>query len=275
MGASTDGAALRHLTGAGNLLNQWLSSHAPGHAHPLDGFLIETYFYFTTLSSLSFGHEKARQIFDETSTLLSDMRFTSSAEFGHLCGDTHRLFVCIPRIGGLTDYLASGSQDASSREVRAREEYHEIHRALTEWRSSEPVDTPFSICAEIYREALFLYLSMSSHRAPSLDEEEGGIERALKGHFDKALRYLDNLGPDEPASTILNFPLAVLGCYARGAEQRFRIRKRLIQQYEQDGMNNFRVVVDLLDKFWDEGTHRGRDEAINTFRTLSRSVLIG
>lgn len=244
------------------------------------GFLIENYFYFATLSTLTGGDDQTREILDRTLNLRSDERFITSSGFGHVCGNLHDLLLCVPRIGRLAHNVASDDQVTSHSDPLKYQldGSWAIYTFLSDWRCPESIDAANTLCAEIYRQALFVYLAlMCQYQFIARDGKT--VEETVQAHLNTALEYLDMLKLEDPSAIILSFPLAILGCCAQKPHQRSKIRDRLLQQYQADGMKNFRIVIDLLSHLWCQGEERG-DMAdsgchFQLFKILSKKVLIG
>lgn len=150
-------------------------------------------------------------------------------------------------------------------------DYLEIRASLDTWEMPDGSEASFVSCAEIYRHALFIYLCAAGAPPARLDDEVG--DQQLCHHFNTAMAHLEKLKVDEPASMLLSWPLAVLGCYSKDTKWRDIITARLLQQYKVDGMKNFRIVAHLLDEFWSSG--RCETTASLAFGMLSSTVLIG
>ena len=117
-----------------------------------------------------------------------------------------------------------------------------VGKQLMEWNSGQEVDTPKYVAAELYREAILVYLHRSI-RASRPDPE-------LSDRVDSGIIYLSALPPGNSTQCILLLPTFILGCAAFRPEQRVRIEEAFDRLNDYSRLGNIAPTRVIVHRVW-------------------------
>ena len=175
---------------------------------------------------------------------------------GVMVGVLDGLFKFISRITLLRDHVrarkAQGLEPCCDYPVF--DQAAEIDSYLLNWQTGQEKDTARDIAAELYREAVLVYLRRSI-RASRPDPE-------ISERVDRGIIYLQTLPSNNSTQCILLLPLFILGCAAFEKHQRDKINIAFdhLQDYSRLGnITPARQVVGTVWEMMDAGDERSWD----------------
>jgi hypothetical protein len=107
----------------------------------------------------------------------------------------------------------------------------------------------------IYQQALLIYLEAS--KTPSLMSMATPLPPLIQGSLDRAIAALRSLDDYATCTSILAWPISVLGCVARTPETREVIRRKLECMWRFLGLRNHQYTLELVTELWEEMDREG------------------
>ena len=175
---------------------------------------------------------------------------------GIMIGVLDGLFKFISRITFLRDHVrarkAAGIEPCCDYPVF--DQAAEIDSYLLKWETGQEKDTARDVAAELYREAILVYLRRSI-RASRPEPE-------IAERVDRGIIYLHTLPPNNSTQSILLLPLFILGCAAFEKPQRDKIEVAFDNLEGYSRLGNIGPAREVVHKVWemmDAGDERSWD----------------
>ncbi len=200
-------------------------------------FLTERYLYTLILAHITMGPESDSWVLEDAELLLRGMESNSPQQPGLVFGCVHELFQFIPSISILVrKRQAEDHAGICSAEIAAG--YTKLYAKVSLW-SSKSTDPMYTLCGILYQYALSIYLATAF--------QDDTKTKDLLHNF---ITFLQSIPIDSPLSTMLCWPLAIIGSCATLSTHREIIRQRLKLLSLTYAAQSVRDTCRLLEHIW-------------------------
>lgn len=184
-------------------------------------------------------------------TIGEDLRFSFRALMRHdtglggvLCGCAFTLFQLIPEVYSVTTAIRDSLQVGKAVPVEAALSRQRLHSLVQAW-TPETADEDGARCGLIYQHALLALLEIHP-----LDENSTDSSLYRRQLVINMIDLLQTVPVESNYTTILCWPLAVLGGYAEDVGHHEVIRNYLTEMAEKYGQGNMYQTIKLLELIW-------------------------
>ena len=218
----------------------------------MHAFLLETFAYLASVLNITVNTYMIHLVvvLDPCDDALE--RFQSCKASGSMFGYARSLFVLIPSICqlGYNRLLEESSQDPSFESTAL---YKSLQSRIESWQlpdavvQSGSISDDLSIAAEIYRQAILIFLHTSFFGS---DATHPRLLALVDASIDQIRPLVEFLFPDSSALTILLWPSMILGSCLRDPLHREELRNSMLKA--PFNMTSTVRAVQLLELLWED-----------------------
>lgn len=214
-------------------------------------FLLETFAYLASIINITVNTEPTHPavILDPCNDALE--RFQSCKVFGFMFGYARSLLTLIPSICKLGhDRLEEKSGSVSFKNIAL---YKSLQSTIETWRipdaaaRSDIVSNDLSVAAQIYRQAILIFLHTSFYASETKHPQ---LLILVDASIDKIFPLISDLSPDSSVLTTFLWPSMILGSCLRDPLHREELRNGMLRT--PFNMTSILEAVQLLELLWED-----------------------
>lgn len=243
----TAGASFSHLQAAKSLLVDLVSS-TNSVPKRLMSFIVEFYLFNATHSMISM--DVADRPYLDPQLQQAGHALVAENYVGHMCGCWLSLHLLIPEIVNLKHQIDLESDGSGRVSADCATSVASLQLKISQYQPAAQVDEEVLLCGKVYQQTMTLYL-LTTLSVPGRTAE-GAHQRAIDNAISQAIEHLQRIPLAARSSTILLWPLTVLGSCVSDEGKRNFIRARLVSMSTTLGFAAMRNTLHLLEHIWRE-----------------------
>ena len=242
------GASFSHLQAAKSLLVDLVSS-TNSVPKKLMNFIVEYYLFNATHSMISM--DVADRPYLDPQLQQAGHSLVAENYVGHMCGCWLSLLLLIPEIVHLKHEIDLESDGSGRLSPDCAVSFASLQLKITQYQPAAQIEEEVLLCGKVYQQTMTLYL-LTTLRGPG-QSTEGAHQTAIDSAITQAFHHLQKIPLAARSSTILLWPLTVLGSCISDEGKRNFVRARLRSMSETLGFATMRNTWNLLEHIWKEG----------------------